>query len=137
MSAFINKPDYDAHIHQYKLDSLTAYNDNLLPTVETRAVDFIKGYLHPRYNISVEFGKTGSERNPTLLACAIDMAIYFLAKQLKPREIPDIIIDTYDEWVAWLKDVQAGTVNPPDLTKNTTDGNFIEYGSNTKRGSYI
>lgn len=136
MSAFISKPDYDAHIRSYRLETLTNYNDNLLPVVENRAVDFMKGYLHPRYDVSFEFSKTADDRNPSLLACAIDLAVYYLAKQLKPREIPDTIQNSYDEWIDWLSQVQEGEVNLPELKKNSA-GNYIVYGSNRKRGSYI
>ncbi len=137
MSVFIIREDYSSNIQMYRLDSLTGFNDIKLGEVEKTAIGYMKGYLNPRYDVDADFAKTGTDRDPVLLSCAIDITIYHLCKALKLREIPGTIRDSYNDWKEWLLGVQSGAINPTNLTLNETTGSFIIYGSNPKRENHI
>lgn len=138
MSTFIAKADYGTQIKDHILDRITNFTDALLDVAEEIAISEVKGYLNARYDVSEIFNKTGANRHPKVLAICVDLALYELHKRINPIKIPEHRKESYEMAILWLKQVNVGKINPPDLPI-PADGqkDYLLWGSNTKRTNHI
>lgn len=134
MSAFITAADYATHIDTDLLNRVTDDDPSLLDTAEDQAIEMMRGYLNARYDVSAIFSQTGNDRNPVILMYAVDIALYYLYSRLPGDEVPDLRVKNYDTAESWLRRVNKGDVNPPDLPL-MTDGSrdYVKWGSAPQR----
>lgn len=137
--AFIESTDYPASIHAEILTALSRNTPTVIDECEERAIEEMKGYLSARYNVDEIFNKTGSARNKVILQYALDIAIYRLHIIHNPQKITEARVALYEQALEWLKQVNKGLINPPDLPVLTPQSEFglFQYGSNLKRSNHF
>ena len=135
---FITESDYNATIHAEILTAITRNDSTILPIIEDRAVEEMKGYLVARYDTNNIFNKTGTARNPIIVQFLLDIIIYNLHSIHNPAAIPEIRVTRYERAITWLKDVMKGLINPglPELDDAKGAESHVHYGSNPKRGNH-
>lgn len=133
--SFITKTDLLTAIYQEQFDAITR-EDNALPDFcIDAAIEEMKGYLSPKYDVAKIFAKSGAERNNLLVILGRDMAVYHIICLSNPGIDYQSKKDRYDRAVTWLVQVQKGQVNPPDLDLSIIEGqkDQILMSSNLKR----
>lgn len=113
---FATKIDFPASLHADILDALTRNDDSVISDNVDRAVDEVKAYLNGRYNVEVDFAKTGNERNKFLLRIVVTMALYYIYQVHNPRKLTQVVIDEFNRYIEMLEGIQAGRINPVGLT---------------------
>lgn len=133
--SFITINDLLSAIYPEQLDAITR-NDDALPQFGIdAAIEEMKGYLAPKYDVVTIFAKAGALRNNLLVVLSRDMAVYHILSLSNPGINFESKKARYDRAIEWLKQVQRDQVNPPDLEKKIIDvaNNRILMSSNTKR----
>lgn len=72
----------------------------------------------------------GDNRNPQMVNCMIDIALYHIHSRISPRSIPDLRVKRYDDVIRWLKDCAKGDSITADLEViQPTQGMRLRMGS--------
>ncbi|WP_317899435.1 phage protein Gp36 family protein [Aurantibacillus circumpalustris] len=136
--AFIDKIDYETIIADNILDDITEIDDAKIDVAETRAIEFMSGFLNNRYDVENIFNKTGAERNPVILGYAMDITIYYLHRLVNWRNAPATRVNAYTEAKEWLVKVSELQINPPNLPfLPEGEKDYIQFGGNDKRTNHI
>lgn len=138
--AFITKDDLGQDIYSEILTGLTRANDAKIATACNEAQAEINGYVCARYDSVDLFGKTGDERNLTILAIARTVAIYKLHKVC--NSMNELVRVEYEDAIALLMRIQKGQfiLEGAKLfgqTETVTPSSQITRTGNTKRENYI
>jgi phage gp36-like protein len=135
--SFITNTDLLTAIYQEQLDAITREDDAIPQFGIDAAVEEMKGYLSPKYDTDKIFAKEGTGRNNLLVTFCRDIAVYHIINLSNPGVDYKSKEARYNRAVEWLKHVQSGKVNPPDLDLNTEEeDNEILMSSNTKRTNH-
>jgi phage gp36-like protein len=126
-----------------RLDSinmLSGFDDNLIQEVINEQQEIIRSYLEDRYDMEVEYAKTGDDRNVPLLSCLKVFSVHQMHARLN-HQINESVELQYDRSLKWLKDVASGKASLSGLNPKhgeDSDGDGIPDGdsslvsSNTK-----
>jgi len=138
--AFITKTDLSQDIYSEILTGLTRANDAKITTACSEAQSEINGYVCARYDTTDLFGKTGEERNLTILAIARTIAIYKLHKVC--NQMNELVRVEYEDAIALLLRIQKGQfiIEGAKLfgqTETVTPTSQIARTGNTKRSNYM
>lgn len=136
--AFITKTDFDLVLpSQDRLDLITddgtGPNDDLWLQAASAAIQRMHSGLNARYDADTLFAQTGTNRNSLLLQYTMQLAVYYLYKRVVGDKIPAILLEGYDEVMAWLKGVKMLTENPAFPQKTTPNQDYVQYGGETPR----
>lgn len=115
--------DFNTHIYSETISSIDRDTDGLLQKAIDSAEAIVKGYLS-RFNITTLFSQSGSNRNEELLSTIKDVALWHFCKLSSPNMNLDMIKECHDDAIKWLKDIQAGRVDPyqwPEATDSDGD----------------
>lgn len=146
---FAQPDDLKNTIYEYQVDQITDGDESIVLQALMAAESEVKSYLmgndrkewldgRPRYDVAAIFSKTGTDRNPLILAHVLTIAKWRIAELCNVDFIYEKAKDRYDRAVDWLKLLAAGKINLSDLpTISTADSNNIEtnawsYGSRLK-----
>ncbi len=136
VTTFLTIDDYRGVCDTYELDTLTANTDNRL-TCEAAAIEHISSYIRHRYDVTKVFSATGSERNPLIVQCAVNITLYLLSHRLPQSMGHERRECLYNDSISWLRDVQNSKASPllPTYTDETTGEtdthNPVRFGSGT------
>jgi phage gp36-like protein len=140
MTHFIDPEDYDATVHRDIIDSLTRGDDSILDICEDRAIEEMKSYLSPRYDVEALFSARAGERHPLVLMMCLDIATYHIYCVGNPQKLQNgIRKDRYDRATEWLRAVSKGTVSvngAPLLEEDLREQAFF-YRGNPKRAVHL
>jgi phage gp36-like protein len=135
--SFITTTDLLNAIYPEQLDAITREDDALPQFAIDAAVEEMQGYLSPKYDVAVIFAKTGTDRKKILVTFCRDIAVYHMINISNPGVDYKSKEARYNRAIEWLKHVQSGKVNPPDLTLNDDEEDKeILMSSNTKRTNH-
>lgn len=104
----------EIRIRKFKslLNDISENDDDILGELEEFAIDEIKTYLSPRYDVDYIFSQVGSKRSPILRRITTDFVICMLWERTNSNEIPDALMERCEKNTQWLKDVRDGKSNP-------------------------
>lgn len=132
--SFITTNDLLTAIYPEQLEAITRQDDALPQFAIDTAVEEMQGYLSPKYDVTVIFAKEGVDRKKILVTFCRDIAIFHMINISNPGVDYKSKEARYNRAIEWLKHVQSGKVNPPDLTLNDEEeDNEILMQSNIKR----
>lgn len=134
--AFLSKQDFDSRIYAEILDAITRNDDTIVDVMIDVAISEMKGYLSARYDTDAIFSQSGSNRHPVILEFAKDIALYHLHSIHDPAKIPEIRVDRYKRAIEWLKEVNAGHINPDLPLSQDQKKDYVAFGSNPKRQNH-
>ena len=121
---FLTLNDYDKQIRSENLDRVIDSNSVILDDAEASSILKIKGYLDGRFDMDVEFAKTGSDRNALLITLTVDLVLYDVLSRINPRNIPELRMQRRDEATDLLKNTNEEKLNNWGLTARLDeDGN--------------
>lgn len=122
---FISKADYLYQIKTYKLDQITEATDSVIDAAEDEAIGIILEMLSGRYDMNLEFGKSGANRNKALLRWVKCLTIYYIYERIPDAMVPDRIVKNYDDTMDMLNKISDGKMNTTlaQLTETDADGN--------------
>lgn len=113
---------------------VTNGDDDIIASVIDESIDEMKGYLAVNYDAEAVFAAVDDARNKTVLKYLKKIVIYELYKR-KSNLLDEDTITSYEDAMAWLKNVAKGIIAADLPTRNTdsTDGDgFIKFGGNTR-----
>ncbi len=118
----------------------TNTNTNELNVVERAAVEEVRSYINPKYDVDAIFAATGDDRNPLIVSHVAHIALYNAHLKMTPNKVPAIREERYQASIEWLNRLARGIVNPllPVKTITTADGNSayytaLRYGGKSKK----
>lgn len=137
---FITKTDLGQDIYSEILTGVTRANDQNIATACSEAISEINGYLCGRYDTTDLFGKTGTDRNLTVMALARTIVIYKLHKVCNTMSDPRRI--DYEDAVSLLGKIQSGKfilegAKLAGETETLTPSSQVSHFGQTKRENYI
>lgn len=129
---FLTLDDYRSVCDQYELKQITQDEETRLDA-EAAALEQIGSYLRYRYDINRAFNFEGSDRNPMLVQCAVNISLWLMIHRLPQNMGHERRECLYNDSVKWLRDIQAGKASP-DLPLYESDGdndarNPVRFGS--------
>jgi len=130
--AYLQCDDYLLQIQDVNLQQIINNNEAIRENAGILAEAEARSFLIQKYDFDAELDKTGSERDPQLLAYIIDIALYHLHSRIAPRNIPELRQSRYENAIAWLKMCAFGDVTPKLTPITPAQGKRIRYGGNTK-----
>lgn len=134
MSAFILKADYGNIIRQGLLDAIIEADDAKLDSAELEAIAEVKSYLNTRYDIAAIFSAVGGARHPKVVACCCSLALYRVHMLLAPSKVPDYRKEDRKECLQWLRNLQSGLLDDPDLPRPEAPAKIhVGYSSKKKK----
>lgn len=150
---FATPEDLKNTIYEYQVDQITDGDESIVLQALMAAEAEVKSYLtandkkewldgRPRYDVEAIFSKTGTDRNPLILAHILTIAKWRIAELCNVDFIYEKAKDRYDRATDWLKQLSAGKINLselPALSDTETDAggaviqtNSWSYGSRLK-----
>jgi phage gp36-like protein len=130
--AYLNGTDYLLQIQDVNLQQIINSNVAIRENADLLAEAEARSYLIQKYDFDAELVKTGTARDPQLLAYIIDIALFHLHSRIAPRNVPELRQTRYDNAISWLKMCAFGDVTPKLTPISPAQGNRIRYGGNTK-----
>lgn len=109
---FITQNDYRVVVGEAALKTITQASPDIVETAEAEAIEEIMGYLRPQYDVDKIFSATDKERNPQIVMITVDIALYHMVSAMPQRMGSEVRSERYKRAVAWLEDVQRGTIVP-------------------------
>ncbi len=124
LTDFITKTDYQYQIKTYKLDQITEATDTLLDGAEDEAIGIILELLSGAFDMNLEFGKSGNNRNKALLRWTKCLVMYYIYERIPDAMVPERIIKNYDEAMLAMNELSDGKKNSTltRLTEQAPDG---------------
>lgn len=131
--AYLQCDDYLLQIQDVNLQQIINNNEAIRENAGLLAEAEARSFLIQKYDFESELSKSGTERDPQLLAYIIDIALFHLHSRIAPRNVPELRQTRYENALAWLKMCAFGDVTPKLTPISPAQGNRIRYGGNTKK----
>lgn len=129
---FLTIQELSSHLRIENVYAIIRNDETIALAAIDGAIAEAKGYL-TRYDVDALFGATGDNRHKLLLIFVKDIAAWHLINIVNPNIDLKLRKERYERAIAWLKDVQAGIVQPDfPVVAESTDNDIIRYGSNDK-----
>lgn len=125
LTDFIVKADYLHQIKTYKLDQIIEATDSTLDLAEDEAIGIILEMLSSRYDMNLEFAKSGANRNKALLRWVKCLTIYYIYERIPDAMVPERVVKNYEDTMEMLNKISDGKMNTTlaPLTELDQDGN--------------
>ena len=108
MPFLVYPDDFTSAIKNDNLNSVLEGNAAFLNDAMSRAQSLITGFGAFRYNMAVEFAKTGDARDPLLIQFMVALSLYNVHKRINPKMIPAIRETDKKDTMELLREIQAG-----------------------------
>lgn len=129
---WIEISELTSHLRLESIAAIVRNDETLAIAAIDGAVAEAKSYLG-RFDTGKLFSTTGEDRHQLLLIFVKDIAVWHLINLVNPNADLKLRKERYDRAIAWLKDVQAGLVQPDFPTEDdSSDNAIIRFGSNEK-----
>ncbi len=116
-------------------------NENdILTSIEKKAIDYVISYISGRYNHTTIFDETSPIRNGVLTQIIASIVVYRSVRRNAARKVPDDLVDLYKEAKRDLELIQTGAIDLvgcPKLVNEDGTSPTINYGNNTKDEFFI
>lgn len=123
--AYLIKDDYKYMIRTYRLDQILEAEDEdedaILDSAEEEALGMIDKFLGNKYDMVLEFGKTGASRNKVLIRWAKVLVLYYIYERVPDDMVPERVVKNYDEVMEMLEKVEDGDAGIPGLPAKTEE----------------
>lgn len=131
---FLDITDYKSVCDEFELEQVSALTDDRL-VAERAAMELVCSYTRSRYDMDAEFALEGNERNPMIVQCMVNIALYHLIHRLPQSMGHDRRQCLYDDAIKWLEAVRDSEVSP-DLPTYTADDGTTDANNPVRFGSF-
>ena len=133
---FVTEDDYKTVCDDFEFEALQAHTDLRLKA-ELAAMEEISSYTRHRYDMAAAYRKTGEDRNPMLVQCVVNIALWYMVHRMPENMGHERRECLYNDSIKWLRDVQASKATPDLPTYVTDEGeedahNPVKWGSQKK-----
>jgi len=132
----LTKFDFEKLITEQTLNQITQGNEALVDGAIIDAQAEMESYLNQKYDMAVEFAKTGTARNPLLVIYMVDLALFHLHSRINPKMIPELRGFRYENAIKWMDKVSRGKLTPNLAALQNEDGEDVNahsrFGGNPK-----
>lgn len=133
MTTFLNIDDYRGVCDGFEFQMITE-DDDARSVAETAALEQISSYLRGRYDMTRAFALSGTDRNPMLIQCAVNITLWIMIHRQPQNMGHERRECLYNESIKWLRDIQAGKASPDLPLYTSPDGstdlnNPVRFGS--------
>lgn len=111
MSGFITIDDWNEWIDPTVRDQITGGDDTQLDKHENMAIQMARDATTGKYNMDAELAKSGDSRNETLIRYVMSAAVYFLYNSVNDLQIPERVLQNYEDIREELKLIATGKMN--------------------------
>lgn len=121
---FIDQTDLKSTIRDSRLQKIIDNDSTVFDQAASEAEAYVKNSLFQHYDTTTIFG-TVAEGRPVLVVLWVKrIALYLIYQRIPDEEVPDRIIDNYEETIEYLKAVAAGdrAVDLPRRTETNESG---------------
>jgi phage gp36-like protein len=136
---YLNKTDIEgAGMYPEILETISREDEHITTAIE-EAMSEVAAYLQARYDIDLEFQKTGTNRHNLIVKIVRDIAIYNIYNISSPVNMPEIRVQLYKDRIAFLKDVMAEKAVIKGLRRLTDPkggSSYIRFGGNKPRTNH-
>ncbi len=136
---YLNKTDIEgAGMYPEILETISREDEHITTAIE-EAMSEVAAYLQARYDIDLEFQKTGTNRHNLIVKIVRDIAIYNIYNISSPVNMPEIRVQLYKDRIAFLKDVMAEKAVIKGLSRLTDPkggSSYIRFGGNKPRTNH-
>jgi phage gp36-like protein len=135
---YLTLEDFNKSIYPEIRNAISRGDEDYVMTQINVALSIIQSKISLKYDVDLEFAKSGSNRNSLLVTIAKNIAIYHLYET--QETIPNHRVKKYDDAMEFLKDivngqaVLAGMTLAPVQEDTTIRGNMA-FGSEPKRNN--
>lgn len=136
MSTFIIATDWENWIDEDVRNQITGTDDTNLDEVEKMAIQMVRDACYGKYDMDTELAKTTTSRNQTLIRWVMCIAVYFLYNKVNDLQIPDRVLQNYEDVRNELRMVAEGKTPIEFERLEDSDGydlTSFEYGSEDRR----
>jgi phage gp36-like protein len=134
--SFITENDYPERLKATNLDAMCEGDEVIRLGAEETAVAIVAQYLFQRYDTTLIFAQTGTNRNRALVAMCVSIALYYLYQRLPKRQLPDWVLRDYENALDFLDKVSDGKITmdlPRKLTQQQTPKTKFRAGASQLR----
>lgn len=121
MANFLTLEDYRSVCDDYEFDVISG-NSEARAAAEVAAMEQVASYLRHRYDIARQFAASGSDRNPMLVQCCVNISLWLMVHRLPQNMGHERRECLYNDAIKWLRDIQAGKASPDLPTYENEDG---------------
>lgn len=119
---FLTTDDFLMKMSEDIRNQITDSTDALLNDAEIHATAIIQDAFYDKYDLDVEFAKTGDDRHRNLLRWMLNITVYFIYERIPDNEVPERVVKNYDDTIAEIKAIEQGKRNT-SLAKLVRDDN--------------
>lgn len=133
---FILESELKSVAYGYQLQQIVENDSTIIQMAIDAAVEEASGYLQARYNCTIIFAQSGSNRNPLVLEMCKDIALWYIIRLSNVDMLYEPVKDRYDRAIDWLNRVAKGIVSPnlPVSVDETGNEQYnIRYGTMDKQ----
>lgn len=131
---FITQDDYRTVCDDYEYEQICGLDTQYRRAAESTAIEQIASYTRYRYDMQRAFAAQGSERNPLLVQCAVNIALWLMVHRMPQNMGHERRECLYNDAMQWLRDIQAGRATP-DLPTYTADDGTTDANNPVRCGS--
>lgn len=134
---YITPEEITTHLGAEQIEAISDGDTTMLQAAIDAAIVEAKSYLSA-FDVTAEFAKTGTARNPLLIIFIKDIAVWHFVNICNVNTSLELRQDRYERAVAWLKAVQKGELTPDLAALPAADqtGTIIA-NSNQKRNNHF
>lgn len=130
---FLTKTELKTRSHAEIITAITRNDDSVVDTIIAENISYMKSYLRARYDTDAVFNATGTARSPVVLKVLKDLVVFDIYSSTNPVQITEVLTDSRTRLDDWLKDVQAGKINPDLPAALSADHNYVQAGTIKRR----
>lgn len=139
---YITKEDLIDIIQENLLDDSIQLNDNIIDSIEEKAIAMAVSYISGRYQTNKIFDTNAPIRHPLLVQAISMITVYRIVRRNAARKVPEDYRLIYDEALKILENIQAGKQRLdtlPEISKIDNQGNptNLMWGNATNRDNFI
>ena len=129
---YITTDEITTHLGAEQIEAISDGDSTMLQAAIDAAIVEAKSYLSA-FDISSEFAKTYTARNPLLIIFIKDIAVWHFINICNVNTSLELRQDRYERAVAWLKSVQKGELIPDLAALPAADQTGTIISSSNKR----
>lgn len=137
MNSFLSKEELATVAAMPTINKLTADNPYVIEQIIDESISLMSSYLARHYDTDAIFSATGNSRHLTVLKYLKDIVIFEIYDRLT-REENEVAHRRYETAMAWLADLNTGTLADPSLPPTPVEpgtdaaSGDVRFGSNTQ-----
>lgn len=134
---YLTNDDIKNQLRDQRLTQIIDGNQDIVEDAIRTAIAFATDALAPRYDTEAIFALVDNDRHPQVVWWIICMATFYIYQRVPDKQIPQRVIDNYNETKSALEMIEREERNstlPLKMNGTTaTEGHKFRWGSETRR----